>query len=1327
MGDYKKIVAAITDGEVFSSLSHFGSYGSLPAFLMDDRTGFPAILQASFQIKQDTEEWKLVRSFEQISIEIRQRVFEDKWDDVIKKGSVPSIDGGRLRFHIKKKLADHKACLVTGKATIQPLIHLEGVYIANNLDLSGMDIPCSVRFMNCYIEGGLILDGTQLSGLDLSGSIIGRGLSAPHLKASGAVRLRRTVITGIFDLGAAEIAGPFDAADSICIPAHLPPSGVVWASDRSLVNFGLSKIGKEMRLNRVRWFGGMNMRGMHVSGSLFLSDAIIRSPVALVEKLIVESVAEGDGNFSPLQKSAAMAEEELAYLLHKNSDSSRDVIDAEMLRSVKLDGHPLQGIPLDTGVFDASLLGRLLFESRLVQSTAIRGDGAVIDGVFSAEGMRIGGRVRLKKIEVKLALVLSGGRFRTFRSFRETLSEIDVLCPEPKYRDTRHFAAYVLQGMNEADNSNPSSRHQYVIDLRRAVIGSSVEFRKDTRKFDQYDKTGKPIVSEEDRHLSKQIATALWSLRVDPSTFLQVFFDRPGDVNEFINSPNSATNHYSLDHIKFSTARARLEEIGDLVNPSVYETIRFENNPSNDDKDKLRPEPASGRVKNSLQDIENAFSGKQTGGTAAAEVIDICSNLGRLKSTLIIGEISLSGAQIGGSLSFLGFAANVFGELKRSERPTIMLDNARIHDDFDIRDSVGIQAITAEQAQIGGSIRMANDPMFMLQHDRFGPAARRALYVSVPKAIPRSEKKSYPKFAFEGARIGGDATFVFDHEFGPTLDLAFAKFAGKLTILPARGGVELTRREIEDEAFEAAQTASAGEYRVLKILRWCAGKIVGVLDDAAFGPDKFKTFSERTAKILFHKSDSKAKLRTYRPFIDLRSVRATVFTHPPSSWPQQDNLLIEGFRYDSTKGFGPLLSARRTWSEVEKQKWPNRIGVALNGVVAAIGTLLLFWGIDCAAGALFVQDPNDVTPLFPLMQYEVFGKSNVYFFLLLCWLWLWISLMKAFTLPKMSDSVPLAVKYLPRQRRKFNTRRTSSALHPYDSYIHAAKVLRADGHLVSADQVELERLRMRRKALSWRTAGPLRFLLKLTDVTMNYGFEPIRIVAFAILLLMTGTMLTEAAKSEGIAIPVMNGLPHEGALRLSTVGKGRKPDTSRVREGDNNHGIDVNIDSETKTPDMADSGASGSKKVGSEYKPRELIPIIYVLDVMVPFLDLGQEQRFDFFERVAEKSETNVEPEPSARLDSAIELDFAAKLAPAVIVMSFGLEVRLPSAVKTDGDAGKKPTVEEKNKKSLKEYVPGKLLHVPFILKIFGWIFTSLIALSVAARLETIMARNENS
>ena len=188
--------------------------------------------------------------------------------------------------------------------------------------------------------------------------------------------------------------------------------------------------------------------------------------------------------------------------------------------------------------------------------------------------------------------------------------------------------------LDEAEASEPDARRQYAIDLRRAQIGASLELRRDSRKIkrngNDHDLSEFEAASRIGiRRVAGQIARALCKTGEDPSKFLQVFFDRPGEVNEFLDNPdNSKKEGYDA----FATARDELRKFGAQLDRQMYELLEFEeayNNrfPNNKhlEDEKYRPEQPRARIYDTLSDDD------------ADKVVDICSQIARIKSTLVIG------------------------------------------------------------------------------------------------------------------------------------------------------------------------------------------------------------------------------------------------------------------------------------------------------------------------------------------------------------------------------------------------------------------------------------------------------------------------------------------------------------------------------------------------------------------------------------------------------------------------------------------------------------------------------------------------------------------
>ncbi len=152
------------------------------------------------------------------------------------------------------------------------------------MTLSNARLPFSLRLIGCVIDAPLSLNNCELVTLDVSGSVLA-GLDATFLKASGSVRLRRSVVMTPVDFGGARIHGFFDGSDLVIKPFGATPANQGFDGDRGMLNLSQATIDNDIRLERATIWGGLAMRGLKTQRSVFLDEAVLLSPVAVLERL----------------------------------------------------------------------------------------------------------------------------------------------------------------------------------------------------------------------------------------------------------------------------------------------------------------------------------------------------------------------------------------------------------------------------------------------------------------------------------------------------------------------------------------------------------------------------------------------------------------------------------------------------------------------------------------------------------------------------------------------------------------------------------------------------------------------------------------------------------------------------------------------------------------------------------------------------------------------------------------------------------------------------------------------------------------------------------
>lgn len=157
--------------------------------------------------------------FEELSLVVRKNACDYfKLSDEEKKTFKPkncSIEARDINIAIAKIVANREFDRLGSFQSLPLCLKIIGATIIGDIDLSNLNIDFSIRLIGCHIIGAVIMDRTQLKTLDLSGSVLERGMSASGIKISGAFRARRTVSHSAVDLGGMRCDGIVDLSDTI--------------------------------------------------------------------------------------------------------------------------------------------------------------------------------------------------------------------------------------------------------------------------------------------------------------------------------------------------------------------------------------------------------------------------------------------------------------------------------------------------------------------------------------------------------------------------------------------------------------------------------------------------------------------------------------------------------------------------------------------------------------------------------------------------------------------------------------------------------------------------------------------------------------------------------------------------------------------------------------------------------------------------------------------------------------------------------------------------------------------------------------------------------
>ena len=334
--------------------------------------------------------------------------------------------------------------------------------------LANIKLPFSLRLIGCVIECPIYASSCDLVTLDLSGSAL-RALDATYLVADGSVRLRRTLVLSPVDFAGARIRGVFDASDCVITPQLDPPAGQAFDADRGMLNLAQASIGNDVLLERARIWGGISLRGAETARSIFMNDAVITAPSA-----ILESWAANSGLLPNSAEPCGYADyaANLARLLLHNPALPADVgnptpsdADAEAMIGIET----LHGV-----VWDSRRLRGLLSQSMRARTSAVRADGITVKGSLFARGLKASGRVRLKYAKISGGFHLDRATLRSIASVGarlDTLAKPDANRPRDaemvrmtidKLRQETKFSAQIAEdGFNDDDSA---------IDIRDAAI-----------------------------------------------------------------------------------------------------------------------------------------------------------------------------------------------------------------------------------------------------------------------------------------------------------------------------------------------------------------------------------------------------------------------------------------------------------------------------------------------------------------------------------------------------------------------------------------------------------------------------------------------------------------------------------------------------------------------------------------------------------------------------------------------------------------------------------------------------------------------------------------
>ncbi len=389
------------------------------------------------------------------------------------------------------------------------------------------------------------------------------------------------------------------------------------------------------------------------------------------------------------------------------------------------------------------------------------------------------------------------------------------------------------------------------------------------------------------------------------------------------------------------------------------------------------------------------------------------------------------------------------------------LKQARIGENVDLRGSRDIWGINLENAQVGGDVHFATR------------AVSADVWTPDGASLVRSERRARGlrgRLNLRSTEVAGDAYLVFDPEQGPEIRADLAQISGRLEIHPSEAA---GRRD--------APNLARARDRDLGVHFWLRP------------PPRHAPWRRTGWRII------------------LSSARAALFAHAPSAWPHPNLLQLEGFRYERTSWFGPLVPLPvRNQLGLSPGPSSDR-DLALRAETAP--SVVLAAAFAAAILALAVERNH-----FGAASWD--HATRILLFLLTA-AWVAPIVLSWILPPRNGPPRALALRYLARQRTDENHyQHHRSRYTALDTYQTAADALREAGRYITANRVEEERLRLRTRMLSFRLHGHAKVALKIVEWTSGYGFRTSRMIALVIASVVLVTVPAAYAGRVGLLEPV---------------------------------------------------------------------------------------------------------------------------------------------------------------------------------------------------------------
>jgi hypothetical protein len=433
--------------------------------------------------------------------DVTLKQFEDAADQARKRlldaAPVASVSRSELEAALSEAsalLADPAAAGATARqrSNMRQGLQMFGVHIAGDTDsdtsttlrLANADLPFSLRFIACSFAMPLSLSSAGLVTLDLSGCAV-KGIDATFLRLSGSLRLRRLYSSAPLDFTGARIHGFLDGADMVLQPFGPHPAAQAVSPERAMLGLNQVQIDNEIRLQRAQIWGGITMRGLEAKRSLYMSDAVVLCPLA-----VLEALAKGATSLSNNASSAEIYELPGVHQEHldpegkakkRSREQSETWLNATFSRGWSKEySDARKGFDPRSDRWTKSTLHALLTSNLRARTSAIRGDGIKIEGSIFMERVCSHGRLRMKYAQIAGGLTLAGARLRSTEALMPTFDQLSFV--SKRRRALHRIKGYrldtykMLVDPEDAADTGKLARGAdiYALDLRESRIEGDV-------------------------------------------------------------------------------------------------------------------------------------------------------------------------------------------------------------------------------------------------------------------------------------------------------------------------------------------------------------------------------------------------------------------------------------------------------------------------------------------------------------------------------------------------------------------------------------------------------------------------------------------------------------------------------------------------------------------------------------------------------------------------------------------------------------------------------------------------------------------------------------